>query len=86
MSAKKKKQAKRDPVDVAIGAAIRRERRAKEKTQEELGDAAGITFQQVQKYEAGANRLPVSMFLKMAKFLRCDPGELLNEIVRELQL
>ena len=45
------------PVDVHIGARVRMRRKLLGMTQTKLGDALGLTFQQVQKYERGANRI-----------------------------
>ncbi len=46
-----------DIVDVKIGANLRAIRKAHAKSQTQVGDAVGYTFQQVQKYERGANRI-----------------------------
>ncbi|HYD43914.1 MAG TPA: helix-turn-helix transcriptional regulator, partial [Phenylobacterium sp.] len=45
-----------DPIDVAVGARIRLRRKQLGISQSKLADAIGVTFQQVQKYERGANR------------------------------
>ena len=45
------------PVDVHVGARVRQRRTLLGMTQTDLGDAIGLTFQQVQKYENGKNRL-----------------------------
>ena len=65
-----------DPVDVHVGAAIRRERTLRGMSQTALGDAAGITFQQIQKYEKGSNRISASMMWKFCQVLDIQPGEL----------
>ena len=49
-----------DPVDVHVGSRVRMRRLMLGISQEKLGDDLGITFQQVQKYEKGANRVSVS--------------------------
>lgn len=46
-----------NPIDVYIGTQLRRKRLESSISQEELGNAIGITFQQVQKYEKGLNRI-----------------------------
>jgi transcriptional regulator with XRE-family HTH domain len=51
---------KPDPIDVHVGANIRIFRLAKGFSQTALGDAVGVTFQQIQKYESGANRVSSS--------------------------
>src|SRR3569832_372500 len=54
-----------DPIDVAVGARIRIRRRWLGLSQTDLAKALGITFQQVQKYEKGANRVSASMQVKI---------------------
>ncbi len=48
------------PIDVHVGARLRRRRTLSGMSQTTLGDAIGLTFQQVQKYERGANRISAS--------------------------
>ena len=66
-----------DPIDVEVGLNLRRARRERGVSQAEVGEALGITFQQVQKYERGANRISASMLVKAARFLGIRPAELL---------
>ncbi len=56
-------------VDVEIGRRVREARLAKDMTQTDLGDAIGITFQQIQKYEKGKNRISGSRLWMIAKVL-----------------
>ncbi len=49
-----------NPVDVHVGARLRMRRTLLGMNQTNLGDAIGVTFQQVQKYEKGANRISAS--------------------------
>lgn len=49
-----------NPVDVHVGARVRMRRMALGISQEKLGEALGLTFQQIQKYEKGANRIGAS--------------------------
>lgn len=65
-----------NPIDVHIGRRLRLFRRKAGITQEDLGRAGGITFQQVQKYENGANRLSASMMWAFCKLLRIKPAAL----------
>lgn len=58
-----------DPVDRHVGARIREERTAAGVTQSQLGEAIGVTFQQVQKYERGTNRISASMIVRVANTL-----------------
>lgn len=66
-------------LDVAIGKAITDRREAVGMTQRRLGEAMGVTFQQVQKYEIGKNRVAASKLVLAAKALRCDVAELVGE-------
>ena len=59
-----------DPVDVAVGNRIRVQRLLSDMSQSALGEAIGVTFQQVQKYEKGANRVGASRLTQIAKALR----------------
>jgi transcriptional regulator with XRE-family HTH domain len=66
---------KRDPrrpsaIDVAVGRNVRIWRMAKGLSQAQLANRLGITFQQVQKYEAGGNRIPTGRLVKTATILR----------------
>lgn len=67
------------PIDVAVGARVRERRILKGLSQEKLGDAIGLTFQQVQKYERGYNRISSSRLTEIAGVLECRPSELLGE-------
>lgn len=58
-----------DPVDVAVGDRIRAARLERGLTQAQVARAAGVTFQQIQKYERGANRVSASMLVRIAKVL-----------------
>lgn len=63
--------ARRDPnyIDVHVGNRIRMRRQLVGMSQEKLGELLGITFQQVQKYEKGANRISASRLYLSAKIL-----------------
>lgn len=62
-----------DPVDVAVGRRMRNRRKALGISQEALGEALGITFQQIQKYESGANRISASKMFAAARALNTTP-------------
>ncbi len=57
------------PVDVHVGARVRMRRTLLGMTQTDLGDALGLTFQQVQKYERGTNRISASKLFKLSQVL-----------------
>ena len=59
-----------DPVDRHVGARIRMRRLMLKCSQAQLGDALGLTFQQVQKYEKGANRVGASRLQHIASILQ----------------
>jgi transcriptional regulator with XRE-family HTH domain len=62
---------RRDPnyIDVHVGSRIRMRRQLISMSQEKLGELLGITFQQVQKYEKGSNRISASRLFYTAKIL-----------------
>lgn len=62
--------------DIQIGKTVRQRREAIGMPQAKLGEAIGVTFQQVQKYEKGTNRIAASKLLLIADALRCDVAEL----------
>ena len=57
------------PVDMHAGEQVRLRRKLLGMTQTDLGDAIGLTFQQIQKYEQGANRIGASRLLALARAL-----------------
>jgi transcriptional regulator with XRE-family HTH domain len=61
--------AKSHTVDVHVGARMRQRRTLLGMSQSKLGDAVGLTFQQIQKYEHGANRIGSSRLFEFAKVL-----------------
>jgi transcriptional regulator with XRE-family HTH domain len=58
-----------NPIDIHVGARVRMRRILSGLSQEKLGDALGITFQQIQKYEKGTNRMGASRLQEAAKVL-----------------
>ena len=68
-----------EEVDVAVGARIRIRRRWLGLSQTQLGKALGITFQQVQKYEKGKNRVAASMLVRTAQALDTSVSALVGE-------
>jgi len=57
------------PIDIHVGARVRIRRRLLGITQERLGEALGLTFQQVQKYERGSNRISASRLFELSRIL-----------------
>jgi transcriptional regulator with XRE-family HTH domain len=62
------------PIDRHVGARIRHKRMMLGISQEALGDALGVTFQQVQKYEKGKNRISASKLVQIAQALQVPPA------------
>lgn len=60
---------KPDPIDILVGRNLRNQRVYKGMTQKKLGEHAGVTFQQIQKYENGHNRISASMLYRLSKTL-----------------
>src|SRR6201981_4255947 len=58
-----------NPTDVHVGARVRWRRTLLGMSQEKLGEAIGLTFQQVQKYERGANRVGASRLYDLSRVL-----------------
>lgn len=58
-----------DPVDVHVGSRVRLRRTLLGLSQEKLGAALGLTFQQVQKYERGTNRIGSSRLYQLSRIL-----------------
>ncbi|KAA0576101.1 helix-turn-helix transcriptional regulator [Azospirillum sp. B21] len=58
-----------NPIDVHVGSRIRLRRTLLGMSQQKLGEAIGLTFQQVQKYERGANRISASRLFHLTRVL-----------------
>ncbi|HEV2303659.1 MAG TPA: helix-turn-helix transcriptional regulator [Stellaceae bacterium] len=65
----RRKGDKPNPVDVHVGSRVRLRRNMLGLSQEKLGEAIGLTFQQVQKYERGANRIGASRLHDLSRVL-----------------
>ncbi len=63
------KDGRPSPIDVHVGSRIRLRRTLLGMSQERLGDALGLTFQQVQKYERGVNRVGASRLFDLSRVL-----------------
>lgn len=66
-----------DPIDVEVGARLRSIRRNVLMSQDTLARGLGLTFQQIQKYERGTNRISASMLVRAAAVLSVRPSDLL---------
>lgn len=68
-------------VNADVGTRIRNHRKAKGMSQDKLGKLVGVSFQQIQKYENGHNRVAVSMLYEMSRALEVPMTDLLPEVV-----
>ncbi len=66
---KVKRTSSPDPVDIHVGARLRLRRNLLGMSQEQVGRACGLTFQQIQKYEHGTNRIGASRLFHFGKLL-----------------
>jgi len=69
-----------NPIDVHVGTRIRLRRTLLGLSQEKLGDALDLTFQQVQKYERGANRVSASRLFDLARVLDVPVGYFFEDL------
>lgn len=75
-----------DPIDVAVGVRVRTRRKSMGLSQGALAEHLGLTFQQVQKYERGSNRVSASMLVHIAEKLQCSVSLLVGETERGVDL
>lgn len=69
-----------NPIDQQVGVRIRLRRNIIGMTQEKLAEQLGITFQQVQKYEKGTNRVGASRLQAISQALQVQPSYFFDEI------
>ena len=67
-------------VDVQVGKMIRNQRMISGISQSELGDRIGVTFQQIQKYEKGSNRVSASRLVEIAGAMNIDVRSFFDEM------
>lgn len=75
------KQTEQNIVDLYVGRRIKLLRKQRHITQKGLADRLGITFQQIQKYEKGLNRLPASRMLAICMALDVTPNDLFRDLL-----
>lgn len=73
-----------NPVDIHVGGRIRLRRTLLGMSQEKLGKAIGLTFQQVQKYERGTNRVGSSRLFQLAKVLNVPVSFFFDDMPNEV--
>jgi transcriptional regulator with XRE-family HTH domain len=64
--------------DIAVGERIRARRNQLEMSQEDLGKALGVSFQQIQKYEKGTNRISSGRLIQVVNALQCGVTDLIG--------
>ncbi len=73
-----------NPIDVHVGQRLRQRRTLLGLSQEKLGELIGLTFQQVQKYERGANRVSASRLYDLARVLDTDINFFFEDMQEEV--
>lgn len=68
------------PIDIHVGSRLRLRRSLIRMSQQKLADAVGVTFQQVQKYERGTNRISISRMYEMANALGVPASYFLEDL------
>jgi transcriptional regulator with XRE-family HTH domain len=68
------KEHRSSPIDTHVGSRVRLRRTLLGMSQEKLGEALGLTFQQVQKYERGVNRIGASRLFDLSRVLDVPIG------------
>lgn len=84
MMGKKYSSTHPDPIDRHVGAKIRQKRTLLGLSQEKMAEALGITFQQVQKYENGTNRVGSSRLYNISKILGTSVGTFFDGLNKDL--
>jgi transcriptional regulator with XRE-family HTH domain len=74
-----------NPIDEHVGARVRMRRTLLRMSQERLGELLGLTFQQVQKYERGANRIGASRLYDLSRVLDVPVTYFFEEMSSEIQ-
>jgi transcriptional regulator with XRE-family HTH domain len=72
------------PIDVHVGSRVRLRRTLMGMSQEKLGEALGLTFQQVQKYERGVNRIGASRLFNLSRVLDVPIGFFFDDMPPEM--
>ncbi len=73
-----------NPIDAHVGSRVRQRRMLLGMSQEMLGKAVGLTFQQIQKYERGINRIGASRLFTLSKVLNVPVSFFFDEMPRAL--
>lgn len=68
-------------INIALGRRIRRRRQTLDLTQQDVAEAIGIRFQQIQKYECAANKMSAARVVQIAKVLDIPVGQLFEGLL-----
>ncbi len=82
---RKRGSAAYNPIDVHVGARLWARRTLVGLSQTALGDIAGLSFQQLQKYESGGNRISASRLYDLSKLLDIDISYFFDEMDRAIE-
>lgn len=74
---------KHHDMDRKIGAEVRSLRKQLGLTQQDLAEALGVSFQQIQKYEKGSNRIAVSTLIAISRFFEVSPSAIVDHVAGE---
>jgi transcriptional regulator with XRE-family HTH domain len=77
------KEHRPSPIDVHVGSRVRLRRTLLGMSQEKLGEALGLTFQQIQKYERGVNRIGASRLFDLSRVLDVPIGFFFDDMPGE---
>ncbi len=72
------------PIDIFVGSRVRLRREELQITQQKLGSLLGLTFQQIQKYESGMNRVSASRLFEISRILLVDIKYFFEEVTEEI--
>ena len=73
-----------NPIDIHVGARVRARRKLSGMSQSKLGEAISLTFQQVQKYEKGTNRISSSRLYRMSEVLDVSISYFFDDMPAEI--
>lgn len=68
-------------IDVIAGDKLKKRRTMLGMSQADIAEAVGVTFQQIQKYEKGTNRISASRLYQFAKLLKVEPNYFFDNVV-----
>lgn len=80
----KKTPGQPNPIDIYVGARLRQRRTLLGMSQGKLGDTVGLTFQQIQKYERGANRIGASRLYDLSRILDVSISYFFDDMPEEI--